>query len=207
MRTRPRKGGRALLGAVLLGLWPGHAWAAATDLPPVPERELLPRAPSPDFDVGLVAGVCGLGQAQIWQATEFCGAILGDVFWLRLRERSAGLGFFASVGTAGFFDVRPSLGASAHLPLGDLLSLRLRAGGLAVLHSQGALPGLSASIELGLRALNYSGRYALTHALVLAWDQAFDSGSPSVDARAGSTVVIALRVDAFWLAAPVGLLF
>jgi hypothetical protein len=152
--------------------------------------------------VGVLAGVCGVGTTSVWQATEFCGALIADVLWLRRTRASVGLGVYALAGTAGFFDFRAGTGVDLHLPLGQLFSGALRAGPLLHVMGDGAGPGWSLAAEFGVRALNQSGHYALTHTLVVAWDQSFGDGS-----RAGSALTIALRIDGFWLAAPVGLLF
>jgi hypothetical protein len=197
-----------LLAATLLTVAPAAVASAPTvpsvavaDPPPAPPEALWPRAPTPDWDVGLVAGVCGVGQTAVWQGTEFCGAVLGDVLWLRKRRENFGLGVFAAASTAGFYDFRPSAGVSMHFPLGPVLSVGARAGPLVHVMGDAALPGFTLQAELGVRAHNHSGHYSLTHALVLGWDQSFGAGS-----RAGSALVIALRVDAFWLVAPVGML-
>ena len=169
--------------------------------PPVPRQTLWPHAPTPDWDVGLTAGVCGVGQTAVWQGTEFCGALLLDVLWLRTTRKHVGLGAFAATGTAGFYDFRGSAGLSLHIPTGQLLSWGLRAGPLVHVMGDAALPGFTLQTEFGVRAHNHSGHYALSHALVLGWDQSFGDGS-----RAGSCLTIALRVDGFWLAAPIGML-
>jgi hypothetical protein len=176
--------------------------AGSDALPPAPREALWPRAPTPNWDVGLTAGVCGVGQTSVWQGTEFCGALLADVLWLRHTRQHVGLGAFAAASTAGFYDFRPSIGLSLHVPTSQLLSLGLRAGPLLHVMGDAALPGFTVQTEFGVRAHNHSGHYSLSHALVLGWDQSFGAGS-----RAGSCLTIALRVDAFWLAAPIGMLF
>lgn len=180
----------------------GTAEAESAEMLPAPDEKALgPRAKTPDWDVGLVAGVCGVGQTSVWQGTEFCGAILADLLWLRRTARHVGLGGFVQAGTAGFYDFRATLGPNLHVPLGRVLSVGLRTGPLLHVMGDAALPGFTAMGELGVRARNHSGHYALTHTLVLGWDQSFGTGS-----RAGSALTIALRVDGFWLAAPLGML-
>jgi hypothetical protein len=109
---------------------------------------------------------------------------------------------FLSAATAGFYDFRPSAGISLHIPTGQLFAVGARFGPLVHVMGDAAAPGFVSAVEFGVRALNRSGHYALTHALVLGWDQSFGSGS-----RVGSAVTIALRVDGFWFAAPIGMLF
>jgi hypothetical protein len=213
MMSRPRRllPGPLVLALLLLAIYvvPARAAAAApestakTAKPPPPDPEALgPRAPTPAYDVGVLAGVCGVGQSSVWQGTEFCGALLGDVLWLRKTPTSVGLGAFVSAGTAGFYDFRPSAGVSLHVPMGRLFSLGARFGPLVHVMGDAALPGFVAAAEFGIRTLNHSGHYSLTHGLVVGWDQSFGTGS-----RAGSALTIALRVDGFWLAAPIGMLF
>src|SRR5688572_6835527 len=102
---------------------------ATSGLPP-PTADLYPRAPTPDWDIGVVAGVCGVGQTSVWQGTEFCGAFLADVLWLRHTRGHVGVGAFLQTGTAGFYDFRATTGLSLHVPVGQLLSAGLRAGPL-----------------------------------------------------------------------------
>lgn len=181
---------------------PGSSSAEKMDLPPPDAEALGPRAPTPDWDVGVLAGVCGVGTTAVWQGTEFCGALLTDVLWLREKRQRVGLGLFALVGTAGFYDVRVSLGPSVHVPTGQVFSLGARMGPLLHAMGDGVAPGFSVAAEFGIRALNRGGHYALTHALVVGWDQSFGDGS-----RVGSALTLGLRIDGFWLAAPLGMLF
>lgn len=176
--------------------------AGASSLPP-PDREALgPRAPTPGWDVGILAGVCGVGRTAVWEGTEFCGALLADVLWFRETRHDVGFGVYALTGTAGFYDFRASLGPELHVPLGQLFAAGLRAGPLLHVMGDGAAPGFTVQGEFGIRALNQSGPYTLMHALVIGWDQSFGDGS-----RVGSALTIALRVDGFWLAAPFGMIF
>ena len=170
---------------------------------PAPDREALaPRAPTPGWDIGVLAGVCGVGQTAVWQGTEFCGALLADVLWLRRTRQDVGLGAYALTGTAGFYDFRASLGPEVHLPIGQLFAAGLRAGPLLHVMGDGVAAGFTLQGEFGIRALNQSGPYTLTHTLVVGWDQSFGEGS-----RVGSSLTIALRIDGFWLAAPLGMIF
>jgi hypothetical protein len=169
-------------------------------LPPPPVEDFRPRrAPSPEWDLGLLAGVCGAGRDQLWQATYFCGDVVADVLWGREREKNAAWGLSLDVGTKGFEDGRYGAALVGLLPLADPLVGQLELGGLAVSDGSGVSPGLSARLGLGLRALNQRGHYGHSHQLVLGMTHV-----PGDDSRAGTTLSIALRVDAFWFAMPFG---
>lgn len=198
-----RPPGWPVLAVLLLAAPAVSAAPSGGEIVPPPDRDALgPRAPTPGWDIGLLAGVCGVGQSSVWQGTEFCGALLADVFWLRKTRQSTGFGAYARTGTAGFYDFRASVGPSLHVPLSQIFSGGLRAGPLVHVMGDAAAPGFAIEGEFGIRALNHSGRYTLTHMLVVGWEQSFGEGS-----RVGGALTIALRVDAFWFAAPLGMLF
>ncbi|HSC88446.1 MAG TPA: hypothetical protein VLC09_14285 [Polyangiaceae bacterium] len=194
MRTLVRSALLAVSGLVIVPA------AHAEPLPPVPVERLLPRAaPSPQWDVGLLAGVCGFGREQLWQSTYFCGDAVADLTWFRRRERESGLGLFANVGTMGFVDGRYGLGVVGLTSLGELFTGQLELGGLGVSDGSGLSPGLLGRLGFGLRSLNQRGHYGHSHQLALGVTHV-----PGDDPRAGTTLTIQLRVDAFWLAMPFG---
>ena len=172
------------------------------ELPPVDVAGLRGGAPSPQWDVGLMAGAAGIGKSDAFESVDFAGALIFDVHWLRRRQENVGLGFYGQVGTTGFFDTRVSLGPSLHVPTGDLFSLRARVGALLLADGQGASAGGEAYLEWGLANLNPTGHYALTHLLVTGIQV-----TPADAARTNAAIWLALRVDAFWPAAPFGMLF
>jgi len=182
---------------------PSSAPVRQADLPPVPVEDLRPRvAPLPQWDLGISAGVCGVGRAQIWQETRFCGGAIGDVTFLRRREPNGALGLYGSLFTTNFVDGRYGLGGLGLLPLGDLIVAQAAVG--PYLHSDGlgVSPGVEGNLSFGLRSLNQRGHYGHAHALVLGV-----AHTPGSDTRSGTTLSLTLRIDAFWLAMPFARIF
>lgn len=170
-------------------------------LPPVPTLELSPRAPQPSWDTGLLAAVCGVGEPQVWQTTKFCMGAVADVLWGRRQETDRAFGGYAQVTTAGFRDVRFSLGGAYLQPLGDWLTAELRVGPLMRIEGMPAW-GAQGSLELGQRSFSYKSRYSLSHALLLG----FDFSAKNQHLPANTALWIGIRVDAYWLTAPAMLL-
>lgn len=195
---------RAVVCALLL-LGAGRAGAAerqaeaSAPIHPVPTDELRPHAPSPQWNTGLLLGVCGVGESELWEGTDFCAGALGEVHFFRRRYGDFGLGPYVQLGTSGFFDFRASLGGSLHVPLGKL-SLGARLGGYLHTDGNGASPGAEGFLDLGLRNLNFTGRYALTHTLTVGLQV-----TPDDSTRRDTTLWIAARIDGFWLALPFGM--
>src|SRR5690606_15513184 len=132
----------------------------STSLPPVPVAELTAQAPQPSWDTGLVAAVCGVGESQIWQDTKFCMGALVDGFWGRKQATDRAFGGYAQVGTAGFRDVRLSVGGAFLQPLGDWFTAELRVGPLMRIEEYPAF-GAQGSVELGQRSFSYKSSYSL----------------------------------------------
>ncbi len=99
-------------------------------LPPVPVTELSAHGPEPSWDTGLVAAVCGVGNPGLWQKTKFCLGAMADALWGRQQETDYALGGYALVSSAGFRDVRFSMGGAYVQPWGDWLMTELRVGPL-----------------------------------------------------------------------------
>lgn len=205
-RRMPRPTARAFLRGIGLVLvlfvgWPNEAQGTELQLPPVPRQELRIRAPSPQWNLGLVAGACGVGQ-RLWEGTDFCGGLVADVLFLRRRPSDGGLGGYVQLASSGFADFRGSAGMTGMIPLGRIFTLSARVGGLAVTFAEGAAPGIEGYLEFGLRSLNFSAGYSLTHTLVIGLQH-----TPGEGSRAGTNIWLAARIDAFWLVAPFGMLF
>lgn len=178
------------------------AWAAPDEpLSPVVRDDFLARAPSPQWDVGLTGGIAGVSQSSFWQTTEFYGRVTGDVTFLRQREADWAFGGYASLATVGFLDTRPALGLTLIVPVIDPVVLELAAGGLVQIDGRGASPGFEASLGFGLRALNMSDHYGLTHTLVLGVQH-----TAGDDPRASTAATLGFRVDGFWFLVPFGAL-
>lgn len=202
---RGERGARLLAAgaALLVFVHAPSSWAdesSATPpprLPPVPRAELSPRVPTPQWDLGLLLGACGLGRDSFWEETYFCGGVTGDVTFLREREKEAGLGVYGSFFTVGFADTRSTVGLVGVVPLGSWLVADLGAGPYLHTDGSGASPGVEARLGLGPRVLNPTSHYGHFHALVLGVQH-----TPGDHSRASTTLSINFRLDAFWFALP-----
>lgn len=167
-------------------------------LPPVPVSELRRDPKTPSFDTALLLAACGVGEERLWEGTRFCLGGLVDVVFARKEETDPGVGAYLSVGSAGFRDVRASLGAAGIISLVEWFTLGARAGGLLRMDERGAAPGAQGFLELGHRSVSYKSHYALSHTLFFGADWV----APLQDSRQETTIWIGLRVDAVWLTAP-----
>lgn len=197
----------SLLGAL-------HALAEEAR-PTAPERSVLPppdvdsfrvRAPSPQWDVGVVLGSGAIERQDSGFGGEFLGALELDVSGLRERFREVGLGGRLRVGTLGFKDFRASLAPLLTLPLSDPVALDLSFGPLLATSGQGPLVGFEGSLGVGLRSVNLKGHYAHVHTLVFGYSQTFALGDmpPSEETIA---IWAGLRVDGMWFVLPFGVIF
>lgn len=176
--------------------------APSHPLPAVPVEKLRSRAPSPQWDTGLWAGVCTDLGARMPASPAFCGGAVADVSFLRARENQRALGAYAGVGTKAFQDARFALGLLTFMPLGDLFGAEVGVGATMRSDSGGVSPGIESKLSFGLRSLNQYGHYGHSHALVAGVEHI-----PGESSRAGTTLSLALRVDAFWFALPIAWAF
>ena len=59
----------------------------------------------PEWNVAAQTSLCGLGDRDhVWQKTQFCGAVRGDLLFGRDRNADFALGPYATLGTAKFSD-------------------------------------------------------------------------------------------------------
>jgi hypothetical protein len=202
-RDRPGLLGHAasLTIAHLLCVSTGLAQPETKATPPVDVEGLTTSAPSPTYDLGLLLGVSGVGKQEVWQGTDFSLGLIFDVLFLRKHARSLGLGAYGALQTSGFFDTRASLGPTVTCPLSELFQAQLRIGPSLLGSGEGAQLGFDADLEIGVRGLSQSGHYSMTHALALGVQH-----YPGPLPRAGTALLINLRLDAFWLLLPVALL-
>jgi hypothetical protein len=136
----------------------------------------------------------------VWQTTRFCLGAISDVFWGRAKDDDFAAGFFGTITTSGFTDLRVAAGASAVFPLIDWLSGTVRVGPLFYFDS-GPAAGVHSALELGQRAISHSSRYSLSHAVVISFDASFRT--PHQEAQ--SALMLGFRIDGLWLAAPLTL--
>ncbi len=199
LRTMPQRIFGLLAALVLLICSPAAAEESTSGaaLPPVPVTELSARGPEPSWDTGLIAAVCGVGEPGFWQETKFCLGAMADVLWGRQQEADHALGGYAQVGSAGFRDVRFSMGAAYVQPWGDWLVTELRVGPLMRIEGHPAW-GAQGSLEIGQRSFSYKSRYSLSHALLLG----FDFTARNEHLPINTVFWIGIRLDAYWLTAP-----
>jgi hypothetical protein len=151
----------------------------------------------PQWNAALVPAGCLLGEhASLFDRVAFCGAVRGDVLFLRNRARDFGLGPYVALGTAAFEDVRVSLGLSALIPIAEDFPVVLSLGPLL---RNGRRPGLSSLVFAGVRSYNFHASYNLAFGIAVGYDR--DLADPRENALS-----IGVQVDAFVLALPVLLL-
>ncbi len=173
--------------------------SAPTQAPEGAENS-IERVPDVQWDVGMVAGFCGVGNDDgLWESTRFCGALRGDALFGRERAASYGYGPYTSVGTVGFDDARFGLGGSLLVPVLEDFPLVLSLGGLARTSSEGTRPGAEAWLFWGARSVNFHGSYNLSNGLLLGAQRTFAS-------EPESALWITAQLDAQWPLLPVMML-
>ena len=141
----------------------------------------------------LRAAPCGVGDdGKLWESTRFCGGFVGDLLFLRKRNRDLGVGPYVEVLTAGFWDARFGGGASLLLPITDSFPLVLSVG--AFDHELRAA-SLGATLFWGTRSYNFGGAY--NYALGI-----YASGYRDLDSGRATLVSVGVELDTFFLAAP-----
>ena len=147
---------------------------------------------SPQGHVALRTSLCGTGTDAIWQTTHWCNGISGDLLLGRKRNSDFGLGPFAEVSTAGFWDARYGGGLSALAPVTENFPLVLSLGAFGHETESVALGG---SLFFGARSYNFGSAYNLAAGFVV-------SGYRDLGAENATLVSIGLEIDGFFLAAP-----
>jgi hypothetical protein len=153
----------------------------------------------PQWGTGIEAGVAGPSATTLWGNTKFFGAARVDVLFGRASNRDMGIGPALEIGTVAFSDLRPLVGATALVPLGEVLAVAVTPGAYARLGAGPTVPGLAGRVFFGTRPYNYGSRYSLSGGIVLGVDQ--DLGGDREHA-----CVIAAQVDGLLLALPALLL-
>jgi hypothetical protein len=120
-------------------------------------------AASPQAHVALRTSVCGVGDDAVWDETRFCGGVVGDVLFGRERNQDFGIGPFAEVSTAGFWDARYGGGLSVLAPVTSTYPVVLSLGAFG--HEAESL-ALGGQVFFGLRSYNFHGSYNLAAGLV-----------------------------------------
>lgn len=152
---------------------------------------------APQWNAALLPAGCLVGErGEVFDHAAFCGSVRGDVLFLRQRARDWGVGPYLSAGTAGFDDLRLSLGASALVPVVEDFPIVLSVGPLL---RDGRHPGISALLFAGMRSYNFHGSYNLAFGAAFGFERDF------ADPRS-NVLSIGVHVDAFVLALPVLLL-
>jgi hypothetical protein len=152
-----------------------------------------PALASPEGRAGVRASVCGAGDdGALWQRTRPCFAVTGDLLFGRERNGDFGVGPFAELSTAGFFDARFGGGVSVLLPVHGDLPLVASAGLFS--HELRTL-AVGSSVFWGARSFNFHGHYGLALGLFTA--VTVDLGDPKE-----TLVAVGADVDAFFLAVP-----
>jgi hypothetical protein len=154
----------------------------------------------PQVNVGVRAGVAGVGNSAWWSSTRFHVGAHGDVLFGRQCNASFGAGPYAEVLT-NWGDLQTGGGASLLLPIHSYLPLVVSAGGYARnAKGLGWEPGATAEIFWGARSYNYTSTYVMAGGLVLQARQGFGDSKER-------SVVIAVHLDGEVLALPFVLLY
>lgn len=154
----------------------------------------------PQGNVGLRAGVAGVGNDAWWSATKFHLGAHGDVLFGRQRNTSFGAGPYAELLT-NWGDFQTGAGASLLLPVHSYLPIVISAGGYARKAKDLSWePGATAEIFWGSRSYNYSSSYVMAGGLVLQARQGLGDSKER-------SIVIAAHLDGEVLALPFVLLY
>lgn len=173
---------------------------------PLPAVNVTPHQPpsrEPSLDAGLLLAGCGIvekpsGKAARLASVRFCAGLLADAYFGRHSYQSPAGGGYLAVGTAGFRDVRASLGLAGLLPVGGWASLLGRVGPLLVVGPDLA-PGAQVAVEIGHRSLAYESHYSLTHALFVSAEV---TAPAQHSLNSSLALLVGLRIDGYWLSAP-----
>jgi hypothetical protein len=122
---------------------------------------------------------------------------VGDLLFLRRRNRDVGLGPYVEVLTAGFWDTRWGGGASLLLPVAESYPLVLSVG--AFDHELRAA-SLGGTLFWGTRSYNFGSPYNWTLGL-------YASAYRDLDTRGDTLVSLGIELDGFFIAAPFLLAF
>ncbi len=147
---------------------------------------------SPQGHVAYRTSLCGAGTDSVWQDTRWCNGFTADLLFLRERNTDFGLGPYAEISTAGFWDTRYGGGVSALAPVAPDFPLVLSLGAYG--HETQSL-ALGANVFFGLRSYNFHGSYNYAVGFVA-------SGYRDLGADAATLVAIGLELDGLLLALP-----
>jgi hypothetical protein len=136
--------------------------------------------------------VCGVGTDRLWQDTRWCNGFIADLLFLRERNADFGLGPYAEISTAGFWDARYGGGVSALAPIAPDFPLVLSIGAYG---HETASVALGANAFFGLRSYNFHGSYNYAVGLVV-------SGTKDLGADGASLVTLGIELDGLLLALP-----
>jgi hypothetical protein len=152
-----------------------------------------PASADPQWNAGVIASGCVLGSDEaIVERGAFCGAVEGDILFLRQSTHDFGLGPYAAIGTAAFSDWRASGGARLLFPIAEDFPLVASLGGV-VRDAQDL--GVETSLFWGVRSYNFHGSYSLAGGLVLSGTHLFAGPRPNA-------IALGVQLDAFVFAIP-----
>jgi len=147
----------------------------------------------PQGHVAVRTAFCGTGEASaLWQTTEFCGGVIGDLLFLRSDAKGIGVGPYLELTTAGFWDVRWGGGGSALLPVHEDFPLVLQLGAYG--HELSAV-ALGGSVFWGIRGYNFTSAYNLAAGVFVSFQR-------DLDARGANLVSAGFELDGVLLAMP-----
>lgn len=147
---------------------------------------------SPQGRVAVRSALCGTGTEKVWEETRWCNGLTADLLLGRERNSDFGIGPFAEVSSAGFWDARYGGGVSALAPVTEDFPLVLSFGAFG--HETQSV-ALGATLFFGARSYNFHGNYNLSAGLVL-------SGYRDLTGDHASLLSVGLELDGFFFVAP-----
>ena len=151
---------------------------------------------APQWNVGVVAGVCGAGDRRAaWDSTCFYSALRGDVLFGRKRDRDASVGPYLEVASADLADLRLAGGGTLLLPLSEYIPLGLSAGGYARKSEVGWEPGIATRLFFGARSYNFHSTYGIAGGLLAGVDYGLGDSKEIL-------IVIGLQIDGLLMTLP-----
>ena len=151
---------------------------------------------TPQWNVGVVAGVCGEGDRDaVWDSTCLYSALRGDVLFGRTGDRDAAAGPYVEVASADLADMRLAGGGELLLPITEYIPVVLSAGAYARKNELGWEPGLTTRLFFGARSYNFHSTYGIAGGLLTGFDYGLGDSKEVL-------IVIGLQIDGLLITLP-----
>lgn len=152
------------------------------------------------WTAGVDTDLCGYTDREAeLVAPAWCGGVVGEVIFGRLRDRDIGWGPALRVSTPGFKDLRVGAGLTALLPVDPTYPLAFSAGPLFIHDAEGSHSGFQFRGFWGARSYNFHSYYSPALGFVFGYQHVF--AMPDRD-----LLFAGIQVDGMWLTLPIVLL-